>query len=129
MQNYDIVCFQECFMSLNMLKGYIVEEAYKKGFKFFAQATEPGLFNEMYSDGGLTCISRYPIIKSDFHLFKTIPASSCALAMKGLLYCKFDLSSIGGNYLHTFSTHLQSSHLNDRETLSSYVDTYVQRYE
>ena len=50
------------------------------------------------------------------------------MSMKGVLYTKIDLSTIGGHNIHLFSTHTQASYL-DGDTLATYVDSYIARFE
>ena len=71
-------------------------------------------------------MSRYPIVKSSFHPFKYPAIVADAIASKGFLYTKIDLSSVGGKHLHMISLHTQSSYLECNNQL--YVDTFVSRY-
>jgi hypothetical protein len=94
-----------------ILKSFLIEEAYKQGFLYHVNSSQPKFFQDYMLDGGLVTISKYPIVRSQFHIYKTPPASHDAFTQKGTLYCKVDLGSIGGSYLHLFTTHTNASHL------------------
>ena len=72
---YDIVCIQEMFLSdIYFKKLQLIEQAAELGFKYHAMgtlmpyySTEPNI-----SDGGLLTLSRFPIIKSDFHRYQNL---------------------------------------------------------
>jgi len=64
-------------------------------------------------DGGLTILSRFPIIASDSIVFsKGISADS--LAAKGVLYAKIEVSE--KFQFHLFNTHLQASYHDNKST-------------
>jgi hypothetical protein len=86
----------------------------------------PSLFNESVIDGGLLIISRFPIVESRFHPYKTIAVMSDMLAWKGGLYVKIDMSKIGGDYLHLFTTHTQASYYDS--PLELFCESYFCRY-
>ena len=72
---YDIVCIQEMFISdIYFKKLDLIEKAAQLGFKYHAigtlhpyYSTEPNI-----SDGGLLTLSKFPIIKSEFHRYQNL---------------------------------------------------------
>jgi len=72
-----------------------------------------GIFSKHIVDGGLTILSRFPIIASDSIVFsKGISADS--LAAKGVLYAKIEVSE--KFQFHLFNTHLQASYHDSKST-------------
>ena len=90
---------------MNFRKYELIDAAKERGFLYHANSPAPGFFNSFVCDGGLLTVSKYPITDHNWHLYDTPPASDDALSMKGSLYVKIDLSSLGGHSLHIFSTH------------------------
>lgn len=83
----------------------MILEARKQGFLYYAVCEKPSLWQMCTQDGGLLIISRYPIIESEFHGFKTPAILSDTLALKGCLYVKIDIGARDGTCLQLFSTH------------------------
>ena len=57
-----------------------------------------------FLSGGVSIVSRYPIIANDYHVFKAT-AGSDSYVSKGIVYCEI---SRGGQNIHIFGTHLQA---------------------
>ena len=55
---YDIICLQEMFGSLNTRKDQIIKKAIKAGFFFYADVSPPSFFSKSLIDGGLLVLSR-----------------------------------------------------------------------
>ena len=107
--NYDIICLQELFGSLNSRKEKLIKVAVSNGFFFFVQDNEPSYFSKYCSDGGILILSRFPIVLKASHAF-SYGVGSDAIAQKGIIYAKI---SIGDSYLHVFNTHTQASYINE----------------
>jgi hypothetical protein len=74
-------------------KQKLIKAAILKGFKFFEECPKPALLmSGSVIDGGLLTISRYPIVASQFHSYKTPAVQSDVLCNKGCLYTKIDIS-------------------------------------
>ena len=82
-----------------------IEKARQAGLKYHATHDLPNWYRCMFGDIGLVILSRFPIIKSKFHDFKYPAVLEDAMANKGVLYTKIDLSSKGGSALHLFNLH------------------------
>ena len=105
----------------------MIAEAKKVGLNYHAFSPSPKYFSTYCSDAGLLTISKYPIINSDFVVYKFPPVGDDAIAQKGVLYTEIDLSEIGGHKLHLFHSHFQASYFGKGVPL--WVETYVARYE
>jgi endonuclease/exonuclease/phosphatase family metal-dependent hydrolase len=109
MHNYDIICIQELFGSMNNRKDIIIRAATKNGFFYYVEDKEPGFFSKYISDGGLLIISRFPIVKYSLHPFK-YGVISDAIAQKAVIYAKI---LVGNSFVHIFNTHTQASYNNE----------------
>ena len=68
--HYDVICFQELFDDMNTRKYEMIELAQKCGFKYHAASDAPSLYDcKQFGCGGLLTISKYSILKTDFHAF------------------------------------------------------------
>jgi len=106
LHKWDIVAFQELFGTFSHRRHKLVKHAKEWGFLYHAESPM-GLKSKHLVDGGLVIVSKYPILESDYHVFKE-SASSDALAAKGVLYAKIELRS--DIVVHHFTTHLQASY-------------------
>jgi len=129
MGRYDVIGLQEMFSFLNGRRSRLIKEAEKLGFRYYVSCKPVYSFYgwkillhwnalKMIADGGVMVFSKYPIVETDSLLFEeAIQADS--LAAKQLVYAKIQLgpspSGKGFEYLHFFTTHLQSSYLNNED--------------
>jgi len=112
LHNYDIICLQEMFGTLNSRKQMLIRAATIAGFFFFVDTASPDFLSKYFADGGLIILSRFPIIAHGYHKYRYgVVADS--LAEKGLIYAKI---SIKDSYLHIFTSHLQASYYDSGET-------------
>lgn len=120
---YDVICLQEAFGFWNKRKQKLIKLTQKLGFTYFAESPNPPIFSTYGIDGGLVTLSRYPIVKAEFHCYPYSVLGD-SIAMKGVLYTKISISS---NYLHLFTTHTQATHNNsfDAETFIARGDQFL----
>ena len=109
--NFDIICFQELFTTLNDRKHRMIREAAKVGLKYYLSSKVPSLFSHYLVDSGLLILSRYQIIEHDYYQY-FINISGDAVGSKGVLYAKI---KINNKYLFLFNTHLQSTYFNESQ--------------
>jgi endonuclease/exonuclease/phosphatase family metal-dependent hydrolase len=95
-QPYDIVLLQETFDSSTNRFAQI------SGYPYAVQEQNPG-WGQVRS--GLTTLSRWPIVKSDFRAFKRCYGTDC-LARKGVLFTRIKHPELG--YIDVYNTHYQS---------------------
>ena len=69
----------------------------------------PSMFQGYLSDAGFLTLSRFPIVESEFKLFKVGAFTDSKLA-KGVLYTKIQVRN---SFIHVFNTHLQATYLHD----------------
>ena len=62
--NFDIICFQELFTTLNDRKHKMIREGSKRGLKYYTAPKVPSFFSKYLVD---SIISRYPIVDNDFY--------------------------------------------------------------
>ena len=111
LQNFDIICFQELFTTLNNRKHKMIREGGKVGLKYYASPRVPSFFSKYLTDSGLLILSRYEIIENEFYEY-FINLSGDAPSNKGILYTKI---KIGNNFLFLFNTHLQSTYYDESQ--------------
>ena len=109
--DFDIICFQELFTTLNDRKHKMIREGAKVGLKYYLMSKVPSFFSEYLVDSGLLILSRYEIVESDtYEYFLNI--SGDAVSNKGILYAKI---KINDRFLFLFNTHLQASYFDDSQ--------------
>ena len=111
MPNFDIICFQELFTTLNDRKHRIIREGAKMGLKYYASPKVPSFFSKYLVDSGLLILSRYKIVEDDFYEYY-ITISGDAVSNKGILYAKI---KINNKFLFLFNTHLQSTYYDESQ--------------
>lgn len=121
--NYDIICLQEMFGTLNNRKQKLIRAATLNGFFFFVDTNSPGFTSRHIVEGGLIILSRFPIVSHSFTCFRYGVVSD-SLAQKGVIYAKI---AIKNSYLHVFSTHLQASYFDIGE--SNFIASFYTRME
>lgn len=109
--DFDIVCLQEMFGTLNKRKHKLIRCATKAGFLYYADSPSPSFFTSFVVDGGLLILSRFPILVSEF---KPYPYGifSDSLSQKGVLYNKIQIRD---EMLHIFGTHTQASYFGENQ--------------
>ena len=55
--NFDIICFQEVFTTLNDRKHRMIREGAKVGLKYYVSSKVPSFFSTYISDSGLLILS------------------------------------------------------------------------
>jgi endonuclease/exonuclease/phosphatase family metal-dependent hydrolase len=106
LNNYDVVCFQECFSFGSGRQDRVLDAARAMGLEY-AQHSQHKCFCELSIDGGLVVLSRFPIITSALTTYPRGKDSDW-LASKGAIYVRLQLE--GDNVLHLFTTHTQASY-------------------
>ncbi|KAN0008944.1 hypothetical protein ACTFIU_010226 [Dictyostelium citrinum] len=112
---YDIICLQELFSAFSYRQRRFIEKAEKQGFQYYATSPSPPYLRSTFLvDGGLTVISKYPIVVSDYFLYEQ-GVDSDMLSSKGVLYTKIKVVPTGSsnddeNFIHLFTTHMQASY-------------------
>ena len=110
--DFDIICFQEVFTTLNDRKHRMIREGAKVGLKYYVSAKVPSFFSKYISDSGLLILSRYEIIENDCYDYY-LNVSGDSVSNKGVLYAKI---KINNRYLFLFNTHLQSTYFDESQT-------------
>ena len=125
--NFDIICFQELFTTLNDRKHKMIREGSKRGLKYYTAPKVPSFFSKYLVDSGLLIISRYPIVDNDFYEYY-INISGDSPTEKGVLYAKIEVKK--DVYLFLFNTHLQSTYYEDTpENMDSTVQVRTKQTE
>ena len=96
LENYDIICFQELFTTLNDRKHKMIQEGSRQGLKYYLAAKVPSFFSRYLIDSGLLILSRYRIIDHDFYEYY-MNISGDAPSNKGVLYAKIEMSKMWQN--------------------------------
>ena len=112
LHDFDIICFQEVFTTLNDRKHRMIREAAKAGLKYYVYGRPPSFFSKFVSDSGLLILSRYEIIEKDSYDYYLNVSGDC-VSMKGVLYAKI---KINDRYLFLFNTHLQSTYFDESQS-------------
>lgn len=107
--NYDVLALQEVFALGNSRQNRLIKYAQKRGF-FYSNSFPPPLFSRKFIDAGLVILSKYPIIETKAHIYKSGNQIDF-YAAKQVLYCKLRIDE--GNYLNIFTTHMQASYLDN----------------
>lgn len=117
LQPYDIVCLQELFWTSGLRKAEFLEIlSSEHGFRYYASSSAPGFPGLLRNppkiiDAGLVVVSKYPIVKTDYHTFShAIYRSIDFLVAKGVLYTRLSLFlDKSERYVHVFTTHMQAN--------------------
>jgi sphingomyelin phosphodiesterase len=126
-ENFDIICFQELFTTLNDRKHKMIREGSKRGLKYYTAPKVPSFFSKYLVDSGLLIISRYPIVDNDFYEYY-INISGDSPTEKGVLYAKIEIKK--DVYLFLFNTHLQSTYYEDTpENMDSTIQVRTKQTE
>jgi endonuclease/exonuclease/phosphatase family metal-dependent hydrolase len=106
LDRFDVIAFQELFGFGSNRRATLLKAADAKGFKYSVSSPRQ-CAAALRIDGGVVIISRFPIIRHASLTFDR-GIDSDWLAAKGVIYAKLRVA--GKQYLHLFSTHLQSSY-------------------
>ncbi|KAL4503900.1 hypothetical protein ABPG72_022530 [Tetrahymena utriculariae] len=111
-EKFDILCFQELFRLFSYRRYKMAYSTVKQGFLHHVSSPQPKLFGDYLVDGGLTILSRYPIVESCFKPFVySILADS--FQEKGVLYAKI---KVNDKHIHMLNTHTQATYkTNEKE--------------
>ena len=112
LKNFDIICFQELFTTLNDRKHRMIREGATQGLKYYLTPKVPSFFSKYLVDSGLLILSRYPIIEHDFYEY-FLNVSGDATTNKGVLFAKIEIKK--NKFLFLFNTHLQASYFDDTQ--------------
>jgi endonuclease/exonuclease/phosphatase family metal-dependent hydrolase len=121
--DYDIICLQEMFGTLNNRKQTLIRAATIAGFFFFVDTASPSFFSRYMVEGGLVILSRFPIISFSSNIFR-YGVIQDSLAQKGILYAKI---LIKNSFLHLFTTHTQASYFDIGE--NNFIASYKTRLD
>lgn len=67
---FDILCLQEVFYTLNDRKESVVHHSQLAGFPYHAKSNLPEMYQPNVTDSGLLTLSRFPILVSEYKPFK-----------------------------------------------------------
>eukprot|EP00347_Sterkiella_histriomuscorum_P022181 403331390 len=122
-EDYDVICNQEVFTTLNSRKQKLITYAHRAGFMYHCISDPPPFFSGYATDGGLVILSRFPIIEHEFSPYP-YGVLSDSLSYKGVLYAKI---SVGENrIMHVFNTHTQASYYGT--DLANFLASFEVRY-
>ena len=113
LDDYDVMCFQECFSTLNYRKAWFIKLALKRGFHYFYESPPAPFCSKKFVDGGLLVLSRLPFAEPpSFHPFSE-GVGADGLAEKGIVHVCVRVPTCGpdtGPLVHIFTTHLQATY-------------------
>jgi len=110
--NYDIISLQEIFCLANSRQQLLVNAAFDKGFKHFVRSKKPTWLSGKFIDAGLLILSKFPIVESDGHIYRSGNQID-SWAAKQVIYAKVQIADT--LFLHIFNTHLQASYFDNHE--------------
>jgi len=111
--NYDIISLQEIFCLANYRQQMLLKAAFDQGFKYFTQSKRSAWFSGKLIDAGLLILSKYPIVESDGHIYRSGNQID-GWAAKQVIYAKVQVSD--NMFLHVFNTHLQASYYDSSDS-------------
>lgn len=106
---YDVLALQEVFALGNSRQKRLINYAKKKGY-FYSNSFPPPLLSRKFIDAGLVILSRYPILETKAHIYRSGNQIDF-YAAKQVLYCKLRVDD--KNCLNVFTTHMQASYLDN----------------
>eukprot|EP00871_Galdieria_phlegrea_P004794 jgi/Galph1/5315/GphlegSOOS_G3991.1 len=128
----DVICFQELFDAFCNRRQAFLEAAKRLGFQYycFLPRNLLGMFPPRVIDGGVTILSKWPIVYTNYwHYRHCVYSTVDSFVGKGCLYARISLVdwlslskenhqgmtkdnhvvvSSESKYLHVFSTHMQA---------------------
>ena len=107
LQNYEIICLQELFPSVDKRRKIIKTQAKERGLPYSSIPKKPPIFSRFVTNAGLMNLSKFKILETKFEAYKD-SAQIDALSYKGILYSKIELKP--QSLLHLFNTHTQATY-------------------
>ena len=98
-KNIDVATFNEGIDSES--RNILINNLKKYNFFYHSNVVD---INNIYNNGGIFIVSKFPILSQDIYIFKNSSGSD-SLANKGILYSKIDIK---GHIVNIFTTHLQA---------------------
>lgn len=101
--NYDVICFQELFDSFSTRRSALIEAVSLFGLRFSAYLPRNFfMFPPKIIDGGVSILSRYPIVETDYIHFRNIVTTTIdSIVGKGVLYARIELPSSLSSDIHS----------------------------
>lgn len=101
--NYDVICFQELFDSFSTRRSALMEAVSLFGLRFSAYLPRNlFMFPPKVIDGGVSILSRYPIVETDHIHFRNIVTTTIdSIVGKGVLYARIELPSSLSSDIHS----------------------------
>jgi hypothetical protein len=106
LHEFDVICLQECFSTLNSRRNSLVKAAHRVGYSYAVASPPPDMFSFKCFDAGLLILSRFPIEETHFEEF-TDSCHADSLSNKGILWAKIRMGPLVDDIFHIFNTHLQ----------------------
>jgi endonuclease/exonuclease/phosphatase family metal-dependent hydrolase len=106
LNNYDIIAMQEMFELMNGRQEQLIAAAREAGFAYALRGKWPSFFHTKFVDSGLLILSRYPILRHDFHIFQQ-GALIDKFSAKQVMYAEI---ALGSTRLHLFTAHTQATY-------------------
>lgn len=123
---FDIICCQEVFYTLNNRKQQLIHLAQMAGFPYHATSSKPSLFFQSVTDSGLLTLSRFPIVKSEFEAYP-YGVFSDSISRKGVLFTHIKIKDTD---LLLFNTHMQASYIStDLEEVKASITSREVQFE
>ncbi|KAK4522945.1 hypothetical protein GAYE_PCTG32G0835 [Galdieria yellowstonensis] len=101
--NYDVICFQELFDSFSTRRSALMEAVSLFGLRFSTYLPRNFfMFPPKIIDGGVSILSRYPIVETDYIHFRNIVTTTIdSIVGKGVLYARIELPSSLSSDIHS----------------------------
>ena len=116
LENFDVICLQECFSTMNYRKAWFMKMAVRKGFQHLFESPAPKFCSGKFVDGGLLLLSRLPFEEEPSFMSFTEGVGADGLADKGVIHACVRLPGLrdadngAGHRVHFFCTHLQAAY-------------------
>jgi endonuclease/exonuclease/phosphatase family metal-dependent hydrolase len=108
-KEYDIICLQEVFSTLNRRRRHIKQVGKSQGFLYTHEGPNCKIILGELTDGGLLILSKFPILETDTIKYQKSKGPD-SLSSKGAIYAKIEIDK---KIVHVFTTHLQASYNTD----------------
>ncbi|GJQ09071.1 hypothetical protein GpartN1_g862.t1 [Galdieria partita] len=101
--NYDVICFQELFDAFSTRRSALMEAVSLFGLRFSTYLPRNFfMFPPKIIDGGVSILSRYPIVETDHIHFRNIVTTTIdSIVGKGVLYARIELPSSLSSDIHS----------------------------
>lgn len=104
---FDVVLLQEVHSCLNFRCNTLIQKAVEGGLPYHMCTYGPSIFSRHISNNGLLILSRYPIVATDYLVYKDYSGYD-SIIEKGAIYANIRIGE--KRSIHVFNTHLQSSY-------------------